>query len=128
MEAPANPQEVREYDCAPHVMAITSFFKCFIILYLQRLSRLGSNSYCGFFGFFGRVLKVVFPNVSPVSVAGIFRGQHCPLKMPATDTGKTLGRTTFRTRPKTPKNPQQPLDPGCKSFREYIHQAVSVVQ
>ena len=29
---------------------------------------------CGFFGLFGRVLKVVLPNVSPVSVAGIFRG------------------------------------------------------
>ena len=28
-----------------------------------------------FFGLFGHVLKVVFPNVSPVSVAGIFRGQ-----------------------------------------------------
>ena len=31
---------------------------------------------CGFFALFGRVLKVVLPNVSPVSVAGIFRGQH----------------------------------------------------
>ena len=30
----------------------------------------------GFFGLFGRVLKVVFPDVSPVSVAGIFRGQQ----------------------------------------------------
>ena len=29
---------------------------------------------CGFFGLFGRVLKVVLPDVSPVSVAGIFRG------------------------------------------------------
>ena len=27
----------------------------------------------GFFGLFGRVLKVVPPDVSPVSVAGIFR-------------------------------------------------------
>ena len=31
---------------------------------------------CGFFGLFGRVLKVVLPDVSPVSVAGIFRGQQ----------------------------------------------------
>ena len=34
---------------------------------------------CRFFGLFGRVLKVVLPNVSPVSVAGIFRGQHSVL-------------------------------------------------
>ena len=34
---------------------------------------------CGFFGLFGRVLKVVLPNVSPVSVAIIFRGQHSVL-------------------------------------------------
>ena len=32
-----------------------------------------------------------------------------PLKMPATETGKTSRRTTFRTRPKSPKNLQQPL-------------------
>ena len=31
---------------------------------------------CGFFGLFGCVLKVVLPDVSPVSVAGIFRGQE----------------------------------------------------
>ena len=31
---------------------------------------------CGFFRLFGRVLKVVLPNVLPVFVAGIFRGQH----------------------------------------------------
>ena len=30
-----------------------------------------------------------------------------PLKIPATETGEILGRTTFRTRPKSPKNPQQ---------------------
>ena len=34
----------------------------------------------------------------------------CPLKMLATETGETLGRTTFRTRPKSPKNPPQPKD------------------
>ena len=34
---------------------------------------------CGFFGLFGHVLKVVLPNVLPVSVAGIFRGQHSVL-------------------------------------------------
>ena len=72
----------------------------------------------GFFGLFGRDLKVVLPKVSPVSVAGIFRGQPsvlcttecCPLKMLATETGEMLGRTTFRTRPKNPKNPQQPSE------------------
>ena len=32
----------------------------------------------------------------------------CPLKMPTTETGETLGRTTFRTQPKSSKNPQQP--------------------
>ena len=59
----------------------------------------------GFFGLFGRVLKVVLPNNSPVSVAG--EGTECCfLKMPATETGETLGRTTFRTRPRSPKNPQ----------------------
>ena len=30
----------------------------------------------------------------------------CPLKILATETGETLGRTTFRTEPKNPKNPQ----------------------
>ena len=43
----------------------------------------GKDSCSGFFGLLGRVLKVVLPNVSPVSVAGNFRGQH-PQK------GKTL--------------------------------------
>ena len=36
---------------------------------------------CGFFGLFGRVLKVVLPDVSPVSVASIFReleSEFCP--------------------------------------------------
>ena len=54
---------------------------------------------------------MVFPNVSPVSVAGIFRGQQ---------TGETLGKNTFGTRPRSPKNPQQPLDPGRENLREYI--------
>ena len=31
------------------------------------------------------------------------------LKMPATETGETLGRTIFRTQPKSLKNPQQPI-------------------
>ena len=44
----------------------------------------------------------------------------CPLEMPATETGEMLGRTTFRTWPKSPKNPQQLLDPGRESLREYI--------
>ena len=41
---------------------------------LGRVSRLR-----GFFGLLGHVLKVVLPNVSPVSVPGIFRGQHSVL-------------------------------------------------
>ena len=40
----------------------------------------------------------------------------CPLKMPATETGETLGRRTFRTRPKSPKNPQQPNQQTLESF------------
>ena len=40
--------------------------------------------------------------------------------MPATETGEMSGRTTFRTRPKSLKNPQQPLDPGRESLHEYI--------
>ena len=44
----------------------------------------------------------------------------CPLKMPATETVETSGRTTFRTQPKSPKNPPQPLDPVRESLREYI--------
>ena len=40
-----------------------------------------ANGCCGIFGLFGRVLKVVLPNVSPVSVAGIFRGQHSVLQI-----------------------------------------------
>ena len=71
----------------------------------------------GFFGLFGRVLKVVLPNVTPVSVASIFRG---PLKMPATEIEKTLGRKTLRTRPNSPENPQQPLDLGHESLRENL--------
>ena len=51
----------------------------------------------------------------------------CPLKMPATETGETLGRTTFRTWPKSPKNPQQPLDPGCESLREYKNLYLSMM-
>ena len=31
---------------------------------------------CGFFGLFGHVLLVFLPNILPVSVAGIFRGQE----------------------------------------------------
>ena len=30
----------------------------------------------------------------------------CPLKMPATETGETLGRKIFRTRPDSPKKLQ----------------------
>ena len=44
-------------------------------LYSRRLSQLESGCCCGFFGLFGRVLKVVLPDVSPVSVADIF-GNH----------------------------------------------------
>ena len=32
---------------------------------------------CGFFALFDRVLKVVLPDVLPVSVASIFRGLEC---------------------------------------------------
>ena len=51
----------------------------------------------------------------------------CPLKMPGTETGETLGTTTFRTRPKSPKNPQQPIGhiaafqaPGCSATKEML--------
>ena len=47
---------------------------CHVVLYSQRLSRPGSDGCCRFFGLFGHVLKVVLPDVSPVSVASIFRG------------------------------------------------------
>ena len=57
-------------------------------LYLRRLSQPGSNGCCGFFGLFGRVLKVVLPDVSTVSVAGIFRGQQmCTSKVSQTAWG-----------------------------------------
>ena len=42
--------------------------------YSQNHSRPGSDGCCGFFGLFDHVLKVVLPDVSPVFVAGIFRG------------------------------------------------------
>ena len=38
-----------------------------VTMYSRRLSRPGSNGCCGFFGLLGHVLKVVFPNISPVS-------------------------------------------------------------
>ena len=41
-------------------------------MYSRRLSQLGSDGCCGFFGLFGCVLKVVLTDVSPISVAGIF--------------------------------------------------------
>ena len=71
----------------------------------------------GVFGLFGRVLEVFLSNVLQVSVAGIFRGtgvrtqsyDSFSLKMPATETGEALGRKTFRTRPNSLKNLQQPL-------------------
>ena len=34
----------------------------------------------------------------------------CPLQMPDTETGKTLGRKTSRTQPNSLKHPKQPLD------------------
>ena len=86
------------------------------------------NSCCRFFGLSGRVLEVVLPNVSPVSLAGIFGGQESELGlcsgvvcgMPAAEIGETLGRKTSRTQPDSPENPQQPSDPGRESLREYI--------
>ena len=87
---------------------------------------------CGFFGLFGGVLKVVLPNVSPVSVAGIFQPRPVvpnlfptTARMPATETSETLGRTTFRTWPKSLKNPQ-PLDLGRESLREYTVSTLTV--
>ena len=108
--------------------------RCYLLFTKSQLRKQWTKSTigcCGFFRLFGCVLKVVLPNVSPVSVAGIFGGQEserrtehrqhsdsCPLKMPATEAGETLGRTTFRTRPKSKKNPQQPSDPSHESLRE----------
>ena len=51
-------------------------------MYSRRLSRPGSDGCCEFFGLLGRVLKIVLPDISPVSVAGIFSpqsGGHCVL-------------------------------------------------
>ena len=45
----------------------------------QRLSWLGSDGGCRFFGLFGCVLKVFLPNVLSVPMAGIFRGQEAEL-------------------------------------------------
>ena len=56
---------------------------------------------CGFFRLIGCVLKVVLPNVSPVSVGGIFRGQ---------ESERCLQRA-----PKTHNNHQIP---AAKAFRE----------
>ena len=69
-----------------HVRCALAFYVINLSGYLYRLihltegqsypCRLSHNGCCGFFGLFGRVMKVVLPNISPVSVAGIFRGQH----------------------------------------------------
>ena len=48
-------------------------------MYSRRLSRPGSDGYCRLFGLFGCVLEVFLPNISPVSVASIFRGQELEL-------------------------------------------------
>ena len=90
-----------------------------------------SNCCCGFFGLFGHILKVVFPNVSPVSVAledAPVECYSCPLKMPATETGEMLGRTTFRTWPKSPKNPQQPLEPDRERLCKCLQDPLRVAQ
>ena len=53
--------------------------KQLLFRYSRKVSRPGSNGCCGFFRLFGRAVKVILSKVSPVSVAGIFRGQHSVL-------------------------------------------------
>ena len=48
------------------------------------------------------------------------------LKMPATETDETLGRTTFRTRPKSPKKPQQPIFFLQNFENGFKHESLSV--
>ena len=68
-----------------HILYDYYFFKklCSIkvlpTLYSQRLSRPGSNGCCRFFRLSGCVLEVFLLNISPVSVASIFRGQESEL-------------------------------------------------
>ena len=45
--------------------------------------------------------------------------------MPATETGETLGRSTFRTRPRSPKNPQQPSEEHC--FEVTLQSIISTI-
>ena len=68
---------------------------------------------CGLFGLFGRVLKFVLPNVSPVSVAGIFRGQHSMLWFIGVQSSEDAGHRDWRNVRKnklqnTAKEPEKP--------------------
>ncbi|XP_072851408.2 coiled-coil domain-containing protein 170 isoform X10 [Pogona vitticeps] len=68
------------------------------------------NSPYQFFNCFYYVWLCLLPRVVALLLGGQDKQTNicCPLKMPATETGETLGRTTFRTQPKNLKNPQQP--------------------
>ena len=49
-------------------------------MYLRRLSWPGSDGCCGFFGLFDCVLKVVLPDVSPLSSADVYGFQSLPVQ------------------------------------------------
>ena len=70
------------------------------IMYSRRLSWPGSDGCYRSFGLFGHVPKVFLPNVLPVSVATIFRGQElelCVLKADPTATNTQLSYTRTQT-------------------------------
>ena len=82
---------------------LIAIFKYLDGCYIENGTNLISGC-CGFFGLFGRVLKVVLPNVLPVSVAGIFRGPHSVLHVRKNNLQNTAKEpekltTTIRSRP-----------------------------
>ena len=95
---------------------------------------------CLFFGLKNRgLLILLLPDVSPASVAGIFRGlgsqvvarnlldseqqpqEPSPLKMPATDAGETSGRRSISIpRFLRPKSKHSNISAHCESLNQYI--------
>ena len=72
---------------SPLIFTVFKYFSAQLLLHMSPMFPLEFKRKeiafhrCGFFGLFGCVLKVVLPDVSPVSVASIFRGRCRPQRL-----------------------------------------------